>query len=96
MQTISVVDLTAPKPTYFTAGYCKVLLPNEDSQAIAWVARQSTNEDGRLIGTFHENPLLNTLLYEREFDDSTTREYATNTTASNIFMELDADGFSVG
>ncbi len=47
-----------------------------------------------MIGTFHKNPLLNTLLYECEFDDGTTREYAANTIASNIFLELDADGFS--
>jgi hypothetical protein len=72
----------------------EVLLPNEDSQAIAWVVRQATNKNGRLIGTFHENPLLNTLLYEFEFDDGTTREYAANIIASNIFMESDADSFS--
>jgi hypothetical protein len=71
-----------------------VLLPNEDSQAIAWVVRQATNEDGRLIGTFNKNPLLNTSLYECEFDDGTTREYAANVIASNIFMELYDDGFS--
>ncbi len=47
-----------------------------------------------MIGTFHENPLLNTLLYECEFNDGTTKEYAANTIASNIFMESDADGFS--
>jgi hypothetical protein len=34
------------------------------------------------------------LLYECEFNDGTTREYAANTIASNIFMELDADSFS--
>ena len=34
------------------------------------------------------------LLYECEFDDGTTREYAANTIASNIFMESDADSFS--
>ena len=28
------------------------------------------------------------------FDDGTTREYAANTIASNIFMESDVDGFS--
>ncbi len=72
----------------------EVLLPNEDSQAIAWVVQQATNENGHLIGTFHENPLLNTLLYEGEFDDGTTRGYAANTIASNIFMESDADDFS--
>jgi hypothetical protein len=47
-----------------------------------------------MIGTFNENLLLNTLLYKCELDDGTTREYAANTTASNIFMKLDADGFS--
>jgi hypothetical protein len=47
-----------------------------------------------MIGTFNENALLNTIIYECEFDDSTTREYAANMIASNIFMELDADGFS--
>ncbi len=72
----------------------EVLLPNEDSQAIARVVRWATNENGCLIRTFHKNPLLNTLLYECEFNDGTTREYAANTIASNIFMKLDADGFS--
>jgi hypothetical protein len=71
----------------------EVLLPNEDSQAIAQIVQQATNENRRLIGTFHKNPLLNTLLYECEFDDGTTREYSANTIASNIFLELDADGF---
>jgi hypothetical protein len=48
-----------------------------------------------LIGTFNGNPLPNRLLYECEFnDDVTTREYAANTIASNIFMKSDADGFS--
>jgi hypothetical protein len=37
---------------------------------------------------------MNTLLYECKFDDGTTREYAANMIASNIFMELDADVFS--
>ena len=72
----------------------EVLPPNEDSKAIARVVQQATNEDGHLIGTFHENPLLNTLLYECEFDDGTTREYSANMIASNIFLESDADGFS--
>ncbi len=72
----------------------EVLLPNEDSQTIAWVVQQATNENGHLNGTFHKNPLLNMLLNECEFNDGTTREYAANTIASNIFMELDADGFS--
>jgi hypothetical protein len=52
------------------------------------------DSEGKLIGEHNDNPLLNTLVYECVFDDGTTREYAANTIASNIFMESDADGFS--
>ena len=72
----------------------EVLLPLEDSQAIARVVRRMVNLEGKLIGEHNNNPLLNTLVYECEFNDGTTREYAANTIASNIFMESDADGFS--
>jgi hypothetical protein len=72
----------------------EVLLPHEDSQAIARVVRRAVDDEGRMIGTFSENPLLNTLLYECEFNDGTMKEYAANTIATNIFMESDADGFS--
>jgi len=72
----------------------EVLLPREDSQAIAKVVRRMVDSEGKLIGEHNDNPLLNTLVYECVFDDGTTREYAANTIASNIFMESDADGFS--
>ena len=47
-----------------------------------------------MVGTFNDNPLLNTLLYECKFDDGKTQAYSANTTASKIFMESDADSFS--
>jgi len=47
-----------------------------------------------MIGTLNENLLLNIVLYEYEFNDGTTKEYAANTIASNIFLESYADGFS--
>jgi hypothetical protein len=72
----------------------EVLLPREDSQAIAKVVRRMVDSEGKLIGEHNDNPLLNTLVYECVFDDGTTIEYAANTIASNIFMESDADGFS--
>jgi hypothetical protein len=72
----------------------EVMLPNGDSMAIAKVVRRVVGNDGRLVGTFDNNPLLNTLLYECEFDDGTTGAYSANTIASNIFMESDADCYS--
>jgi hypothetical protein len=50
----------------------EVMLPSGDSMAIAKVVRRGVDDEGRLIGTFDDNPLLNTLLYECEFEDGTT------------------------
>ena len=72
----------------------EVMLPSSDSMAIAKVVRCGVDDKGRLIGTFNDNPLLNTLLYDCKFEDGTTRAYSANTIASNIFEELDADGYS--
>jgi hypothetical protein len=70
------------------------LLPNNDSTALARVVNCVVGLDGKLIGEYNNNPLLNSLLYECEFDDGTVKEYAANTIASHIFIESDADGFS--
>jgi hypothetical protein len=72
----------------------EVMLPNGNSMAIAKVVRCGVDNEGRLVGTFNDNPLLNTLLYDCKFNDRMTQAYSANTTASNIFMELDADGYS--
>jgi len=40
----------------------EVLLPHEDSQAIAKVVRRMVDSEGRLIGEHNDNPLLNTLV----------------------------------
>jgi hypothetical protein len=72
----------------------EAMLPNGDSMAIAKVVRHGVNNEGRLVGTFNDNPLLNTLLYDCEFNDGTTQAYSANTIASNIFMESDADSYS--
>jgi hypothetical protein len=71
----------------------EVMLSNGDSMAIAKVVRRGIDENGRMIGTFNTNPLLNTLLYECKFDDGTTQAYSAITIASTIFMEADTDGY---
>ena len=47
-----------------------------------------------MTGSFNENPLLNTILYECEFEDGLTKEYMANMITSNIYEESDADGHS--
>jgi hypothetical protein len=72
----------------------EVMLPNDDGMAIAKVVRRGVNNEGLLVGTLNNNYLQNNMLYECKFDDGMTRAYLANTIASNIFTELDADGYS--
>ncbi len=72
----------------------EVMLPNGNSMAIAKVIRRGVDDEGRLVGTFNDNPLLNTLLYDCKFNDGTAQAYSENTIGSNIFLESDADGHS--
>ena len=70
----------------------EVVLPHGEMNSLAKVVRQSVDGDGKVIGSFHENPMLNTLVYECEFEDGTTKEYAANIIAENIFYDSDPDG----
>ncbi len=64
----------------------EVLLPINDGTALARVVKRVVGPDGKLIGEYNNNPLLNSLLYECKFDDGTVKEYVANTIASNIFI----------
>jgi hypothetical protein len=71
-----------------------VLLPKGEGDALAKIMQHSVDSNGKVIGEFNENPLLNTVLYKCEFKDGTMKEYTANMIASNIFQESDADGYS--
>ncbi len=72
----------------------EVLLHKDDSTALARVIRRAVDSNGKVIGEWDSNPILNTLVYECEFNDWTIKEYLVNVIASNIYEEGDADGFS--
>ena len=72
----------------------EVLLTAGDSAAIAKVMRRCVDDEGKVMGNYDLNPLLNMMMYECEFGDGTTKAYAANTIASNIYQESDADGYS--
>jgi hypothetical protein len=71
----------------------EVLLDKDNATAIARVVRRAVDSQGQVIGAWNANPILNTLVYECEFNDGTVKEYAANTIASNIYEEGDANGF---
>ena len=60
---------------------------------LAKVVRQSVDENGEVTGNFHENPMLNTLIYGCKFSDGTIKECVANIIDGNIFNESDPDGY---
>ena len=72
----------------------EVLLPKGEDFKAARVKGRHTDENGKVIGTFHDNPLLNSTVYDVEFPNGTIREYAANVIAENMYSSLDENGFS--
>jgi hypothetical protein len=80
----------APIPDYLI--HSEIHLPQGEEMRAAKVLRHSRNEDGEIVGTHNENPLMNTLVYDVEFPDGEVREYSANILAENMYAQDDADG----
>jgi hypothetical protein len=61
----------------------------------AHVKRRAVDNEGRPIGKAHptNNPLLDSRVYEVEYDDGFTEAVAANVLAENILAQVDEDGF---
>ena len=70
----------------------KVIIPSDGIKLPGTVKRQKIDEDGKPIGRSHNNPILDTRVYEIEFEDGRVREYAANLVAENIYAQVDSEG----
>ena len=70
----------------------EVLLPQGETTQMAKVVRRAVDDDGKLVGNFNENPILNTLVYEVQFPDGAIKPYAANIIAENILTQVDSSG----
>ena len=59
------------------------------------VIGRSLNHEGAIDGSYDDNPMLNSLLYDVEFPDGQVKEYSANLIAENMLTRVDSDGFSV-
>ena len=48
----------------------ELMIQNRDEMAMGKVARRSLDADGRMTGTYHDNPFLNTITYNVEFPNA--------------------------
>ena len=73
----------------------EVMIQNGNEMAMGKVARQSLDADGRTTGTYHDNPFLNTIMYNVEFFNGQVKEYGTNIIAENMLTQVESDGYSL-
>jgi hypothetical protein len=70
-----------------------VMLPDADGVLQhATVRKRKRDEDGNLIGRSHENPILDTSLYDVEFEDGNISTYTANIIAENLYEQVDEEG----
>jgi hypothetical protein len=69
----------------------EVLLPIGNTQELARVLHQKRDQEGNPVGSAHQNPALNTCVYEVHFLDGRTEELAVNVTAKAVYAQCDAD-----
>ena len=90
-----ISQLVDQQPAYDKLIHSEVALPQGDKLRNAKILRRSLDPSGRSIGTYDNNPILNTLVYDVEFPDGEVKEYSANVIAENILSQVDDEGFTL-
>ncbi len=72
----------------------ELALPREggEVQFARVVVKRLRDKDGLPIGTAHDNPILDSRMYEVEFQDGYKASLAANAIAENLFAQIDDEG----
>eukprot|EP00957_Ditylum_brightwellii_P188016 14314015-Ditylum_brightwellii.AAC.1 len=55
------------------------------------VTQRAIGPNGTVTGTYDNNPMINTMIYDVEFPDRQVHEYAANIIAENMLTQVDSD-----
>ena len=58
------------------------------------VTQRTSGPDGKVTGTYDNNPYINTIIYDVKFHDGQVKEYAANVIAETMLTQVDSDGMS--
>jgi hypothetical protein len=72
----------------------EVALQLGENMSTGKVTQRALGPDGRTAGTYDDNSMLNSIVYEVEIPDGQVKEYAANVIAENMLMQVDSDGYS--
>ena len=81
-------------PSYDRIINSEVQLQLGDEVTCGTVKRRALGPDGKIVGTYDEDPQRNSMIYEVEFPDGQVKEHAANVIAENILRQVDTEGFS--
>jgi hypothetical protein len=70
----------------------KVMLPQGGQVVSGRVIKRKRDHNGNLIGKSNTNPLLDTSLFEVEFDDGYVEAYTANMIAEHMYEQVDSEG----
>ena len=71
----------------------EVKLNRREKELYGKVIGLCLDRNGNTIGQAHENPVLNTLMYEVKFNDGTSGVYAANIIAENMWRSVNDEGY---
>ena len=80
-------------PDYDGYLHTEVTLPHGEHMQCAKVIKRVVDETGNVVGSYNQNPILDTRVYEVLFPDGATKQYAANVIAENLFAECDDEGY---
>ena len=86
--------LMCQQPAYDRIINAEVLLQHGEKVQTGRVIQRSIGAEGTVLGSYDDNPLLNSIIYDVEFDDGTIKEYSANVIAENMLSQVDSEGFS--
>ena len=91
---IPEADDTTPEVGDDTYLNMELALPGSDDgdAKMAKVTKRLRDENGNPIGRAHDNPILDTRVYEIEYIDGTTAALSANAIAENLFAQVDDEG----
>ena len=75
--------------------HAEVMLHDQEHNPVkCTIKRRALDHRGCTAEEYHDNPLLNMIVYEIELADGQVREYSANVIAENILTQVNSDGYS--
>ena len=83
------------QPAYYKLIKSEVQLQHNNEMIYGKFKQRALNPDGQTTGSYDENPMIISIIYEVEFEDGHVKEYTANTIAENILTQVDSYGFTL-